>query len=70
MVAKADSLPFKANTYDFIVHSHVIEHLYDPISAANEWLRIVKERTGVLYIIVSHKKRTFDKKNTRTRLSE
>ena len=59
IIAKGDNIPLKDNSVDFVFSSHVIEHFYDPVSAINEWLRIVKPN-GYIVMIIPHKKRTFD----------
>jgi SAM-dependent methyltransferase len=69
VVSSGDDLPFKDNTIDFVVSSHVIEHFYDPVKAVEEWLRVVKPG-GYVYIIGPHKERTFDKDKPRTPLAE
>lgn len=69
IVAPGDDLPFKDNSVDFVISSHVIEHFYDPIKAVKEWLRVVKPG-GYVYIIAPHKERTFDRDRPRTALSE
>ena len=53
VVASGDDLPFKDNTVDFVISSHVIEHFYDPVNAIKEWLRVVKPG-GYVYIIAPH----------------
>ena len=53
IVASGDDLPFKDNTVDFVVSSHVIEHFYDPVKAIEEWLRVVKPG-GYVFIIAPH----------------
>lgn len=69
IVASGDDLPFKDNTLDFVLSSHVIEHFYDPIRAMEEWFRVVKPG-GFVYIIAPHKERTFDRDRPRTTLEE
>lgn len=68
-VSPGDDLPFKDNTWDFVISSHVIEHFYDPVKTVLEWLRVTKPG-GYVYMIVPHKERTFDKPRPRTPLSE
>ena len=46
-------------SYDFILASHVIEHIANPIKALLEWLRILKEN-GILLLVVPHRDGTFD----------
>lgn len=69
IVSPGDDLPFKDNTWDFVINSHVIEHFYDPVASIKEWLRVVKPG-GLVYMIVPHKERTFDKDRPRTTLAE
>ena len=59
IVALGDDLPFKDNTLDYVLSSHVIEHFFDPVKALREWNRVVKPG-GYIYIIAPHKDRTFD----------
>lgn len=42
IVAEGNSIPVKDESYDFIISSHVIEHIFDPISALKEWYRIIR----------------------------
>jgi hypothetical protein len=46
-------------SYDFLLSSHVLEHLANPLRGLHEWQRIVKEG-GALVIILPHKDGTFD----------
>lgn len=68
-VASGDNLPFKDNSLDYIISSHVIEHFFDPIAALEEWYRVIKDN-GYIFIIVPHKERTFDKNKKTTTLKE
>jgi SAM-dependent methyltransferase len=53
-------LPFIAdNTYDFLLSSHNLEHMANPIKALKEWQRVVKTG-GHLVIVLPHYLRTFD----------
>ncbi len=56
IVASGDELPFKDNTLDFVISSHVIEHFYDPVKTIEEWLRVVKPG-GYVFIIAPHRER-------------
>lgn len=58
----------KSETYDFILSSHVLEHIANPLSALYEWIRVLKEE-GVLVLILPHKEGTFDHKRNVTNLS-
>ncbi len=68
IVANGDDIPLPDESQDFIVSSHVIEHFPNPIKALVEWDRLVKAG-GILFMIVPHKERTFDKHKASTPLS-
>ena len=53
--------------YDFILSSHVIEHIANPIKALFEWIRVLKN-DGILVIIFPHKDGTFDHRRPVTEL--
>jgi SAM-dependent methyltransferase len=55
-------------TYDFILSSHVIEHIANPLQALSEWVRVLKEE-GYLILLVPHKDGTFDHKRPVTPLN-
>jgi SAM-dependent methyltransferase len=57
IVADASRLPFKDKSFDFVINSHVLEHLWDPIGAIIEWKRVARK---YIYIIVPNKEQTFD----------
>jgi SAM-dependent methyltransferase len=42
VVSLGDRLPFRTDSLDFVVTSHVIEHFYDPIAALAEWARVAR----------------------------
>ena len=69
VVANGDNLPFKDNSLDYVLSSHVIEHFFDPIKAIHEWLRVIRSG-GYIFIIVPHKERTFDCNRETTSLDE
>jgi SAM-dependent methyltransferase len=51
------SLP--AESQDFIVANHMIEHCQNPIASIESWLRVLKS-DGILYMAVPDKRYTFD----------
>lgn len=56
--AEATKLPFKDKSFDFVINSHVIEHIWRPQDALKEWIRVARK---YIFLIVPHKDRTFDK---------
>lgn len=46
----AERLPAESNKYDYVISSHVIEHVADPIYAFWEWNRVLKPG-GVVFMI-------------------
>jgi SAM-dependent methyltransferase len=40
VVAEAWDLPFEDGAFDFVLASHVLEHVPDPIAALEEWARV------------------------------
>ena len=69
IVGNGDNIPVASQTQDFVISSHVLEHFENPIAALKEWDRVCKVG-GVIFMIVPHKERTFDKNNPRTKLLE
>lgn len=69
IVAAGDNIPVADESFDFVINSHVLEHFLDPINALLEWYRVVK-KGGIIFMIVPHKERTFDKDRARTTLKE
>ena len=46
-----DGLPYPDNTFDRVIASHVLEHIYQPHIALKEWSRVLKNN-GVLTILI------------------
>ncbi len=49
--AEAHALPVEAGSQDYVVSSHVVEHLPNPIAAFLEWKRVLKPG-GIILMIV------------------
>jgi len=49
--ADASSLPVPDDSTDFVIHSHVCEHLSDSLRALEEWVRVVRNG-GYIFVIV------------------
>ncbi len=65
--ATAERLPFRDEALGFLLASHVIEHMPDTIRALSEWDRCVRT-DGIVFLIVPHRDRTFDRERPRTDL--
>jgi SAM-dependent methyltransferase len=48
------------STYDFVLSSHSLEHLANPVKGLREWARVTR-RGGALVIVLPHYKYTFDR---------
>src|SRR4051812_5693705 len=55
------------NSYDFLLASHVLEHIANPLKALKEWRRIVRP-AGTIILVVPHKDATFDHRRRVTTL--
>lgn len=67
VVAYGDDLPFPDDSFDFVLASHVLEHLPDPIRALKEWERVARR---YVLVILPHRDRTFDRDRPVTPVSE
>ena len=63
-----DLANISSEAYDFVLASHVIEHIANPFKAIAEWLRVLK-KDGDLLLIVPHRDGTFDHKRPVTSFS-
>ncbi|GAB2535337.1 methyltransferase domain-containing protein [Rhodanobacter koreensis] len=55
-------------SYDFVLSSHCIEHLANPLQGLSEWVRVLKD-DGLLVLVVPHKDGTFDHRRPVTTLA-
>ena len=62
-----DLSTIKDNQYDFLLSSHNLEHIANPIKALLEWKRVIKPN-GYLLLILPNKLGTFDIKRDYTTL--
>ena len=46
-------------TYDFLLSSHTLEHIANPLKALSEWVRVLKDG-GIMVLVLPHKEGTFD----------
>jgi SAM-dependent methyltransferase len=67
VVAEGDDLPFPDEAFDFVLASHVLEHLPDPIRALQEWRRVARR---YVFVVLPHRDRTFDRDRQVTPVDE
>lgn len=68
-VAEASNLEqIATETYDFLLSSHALEHIANPIKALSEWIRVLKQE-GLLILLLPHKDGTFDHRRPVTTLN-
>jgi len=59
-IAEASDLHcIEDSSYEFVLSSHCIEHLANPLKGLAEWIRVLKQ-DGLLVLIIPHKDGTFD----------
>jgi len=56
------------NKYSFVLASHALEHIANPLKALIEWRRVL-EPNGTLVVILPHRKYTFDHRRPYTTFS-
>ena len=67
-VAEASRLTMvNDESYDFVLSSHCLEHLADPLGGLGEWMRVLRP-AGVIALVVPHKDATFDHRRPVTSL--
>src|SRR5260370_18217826 len=54
--------------YDFLLASHCLEHMANPLCALQEWLRVLKKK-GVIFLVLPDKGGTFDHRRPVTAFS-
>lgn len=69
IVALADELPLLDGSVDFVLTSHVLEHMWRPVAAIREWARVTRSG-GYVFAIIPHPDRTFDRGRPPTPLAE
>jgi SAM-dependent methyltransferase len=57
----------QSESYDFVLSSHALEHIANPVLALTEWIRVLKEQ-GLLILLLPHKDGTFDHRRPVTTL--
>lgn len=55
----AEMTDVPSSEYDFLLASHVLEHIANPLKALHSWVRVVKPG-GMILLVVPHRDGTFD----------
>jgi SAM-dependent methyltransferase len=66
----AANIPVPTSSVDFVVHSHVWEHLPNPLAALDEWARVVKPNGFIFAIVPKRDAAQADQERPVTPLSE
>ncbi len=61
----ATSLPFHDHSLDYVIASHVLEHVANPIAALAEWYRVLRPG-GIIYLVVPNRRVTWDRNRALT----
>ncbi len=64
----ACDLPFRDNSLDYVLTSHVLEHVANPVKALAEWYRVLRP-DGIIYLLLPDQRYTWDHKRPLTPLS-
>jgi SAM-dependent methyltransferase len=67
IVADAADLPLPDGSQNYVFSSHVLEHAPDTIRVLKEWLRVLRAG-GVIFLMLPHADRTFDRHRPKTTL--
>jgi len=57
----------KDHGYDFLISSHCLEHVANPLAALREWRRVIRQK-GYLLLLLPDPSRTFDRRRAITTL--
>jgi len=60
LVAEAAEIPVRDAAFDFLFSSHMLEHHQDTLRVLYEWKRVLRPG-GVLFLVLPHHARTFDR---------
>jgi SAM-dependent methyltransferase len=63
-----DLAPIPDSSYDFVLSSHTLEHIANPLRALREWMRVLRSG-GILILVVPHHADTFDRRRPVTTLA-
>jgi SAM-dependent methyltransferase len=60
VLADAGHVPFRDSSFDHLISSHCLEHCADTLAVLSDWVRVVRPG-GILFLILPHGERTFDR---------
>ncbi|MGI8890498.1 MAG: methyltransferase domain-containing protein [Chthoniobacterales bacterium] len=69
IAADAAKIPVADGSTDFVLHSHVWEHLQEPLAALEEWVRVTKSGGYIFVIVPKREAAESDKGRPVTRLA-
>jgi SAM-dependent methyltransferase len=55
----AGALPFHDHALDYVIASHVLEHVANPVAALAEWYRVLRPG-GIIYLVVPDRRATWE----------
>jgi len=67
IISDANHIPKPDETFDYVFSSHVLEHMQNTIAALKEWVRVLRHG-GILFLVLPHGDRTFDRHREKTTL--
>jgi SAM-dependent methyltransferase len=67
IVADASNIPICNAQFDFLISSHCLEHVPNTLRTLKEWARVIRPG-GVLFLVLPHGDRTFDRHRAKTTL--
>lgn len=70
LAAEADDLPLDDDSLDFVLHSHVWEHLPNPLRAIEEWVRVLRPGGFIFAIVPKRDADPADRNRPLTTLAE
>ena len=56
LTADATNMPVEGGSVDFVLARHLLEHLVEPISALEEWRRVLKDEGELMLTVPNHEK--------------
>lgn len=67
LIEASDLVDIASSSYDFVLASHCLEHLANPLQGLGEWIRVLKDK-GLMVLVLPHRDHTFDHRRPVTTL--